>query len=347
MSLAKALSPPSSCASLGVRHVWRARLAIAAERNIRDEEGARLQRAIQRQEEQDSLKTIDLLRQMDESFRLQVDAARLAAEQETVVFMRQEAADELAKVQEEHEVRLEDARLEMEAAKEAVAAQTAVQMREEHEAGVAAERFAFAAKFNDLEVEVGALTAVLTHDTKYKQISHATHQLSAALLSAKATPSVTTLSTLPKLAARIGDDLLVEALAPLAVKGAAEQYAKAPTVLQLARRFRDVSSAGRVASLVPEASPGLWGHALAAITSSLTLRAAEDGQSSITFSAAEQALERGDLRAAVSAVRSLEGPPAATARGWLRAAEERLLLDQLLTVATAASTVATASLAPF
>ena len=45
---------------------------MAAERNTRDEEGARLQRAIQRQEEQDSLKTIDLLRQMDESFRAQV-----------------------------------------------------------------------------------------------------------------------------------------------------------------------------------------------------------------------------------------------------------------------------------
>ena len=46
-------------------------------------------------------------------------------------------------------------------------------------------------------------------------------------------------------------------------------------------------------------------------------------------------------------MRKLEGPPAATAKGWLAAAEDRLMLDQMLTVATAASTIATAGLAPF
>ena len=50
---------------------------------------------------------------------------------------------------------------------------------------------------------------------------------------------------------------------------------------------------------------------------------------------------------AVGVVRSLEGAPAAAASGWLRAAEERLLLEQVLTVATAESTIATVALAPF
>ena len=100
---------------------------------------------------------------------------------------------------------------------------------------------------------------------------------------------------------------------------------------------------------MPEAAPGIWGHVLAAATSSLTLRAAEHGhtEASHTFFAAEAVLERGDLKEAVSAVRTLSGPPAAAAAGWLKVAEERMLLDQLLTVATAASTVSTAALAPF
>ena len=110
-----------------------------------------------------------------------------------------------------------------------------------------------------------------------------------------------------------------------------------------------MASAGRVAALVPAQAPGMWGHALAAFTSALTLQAAETGHSeaSLTFATAEAALKRGDLRAAVGAVRALDGPPAAAASGWLAAAEQRLHLDQILTVATAASTVATAALAPF
>ena len=63
---------------------------IAAEREATDAEGSRIQRAVQQQEEQDSLKTIELLRQMDASFRAEVEAARTAAEKETCIFMKQE-----------------------------------------------------------------------------------------------------------------------------------------------------------------------------------------------------------------------------------------------------------------
>ena len=43
-------------------------------------------------------------------------------------------------------------------------------------------------------------------------------------------------------------------------------------------------------------------------------------------------------------VRKLQGPPAAAASGWLAAAEERLLLEQILAVAKAESAIAMAAL---
>ena len=40
----------------------------------------------------------------------------------------------------------------------------------------------------------------------------------------------------------------------------------------------------------------------------------------------------------------MEGAPAATCKGWLQAAEERLLLEQILSVAKAESAIAMAAL---
>lgn len=195
---------------------------------------------------------------------------------------------------------------------------------------------------------------MLSHDTAYKEASHKTHQLTAGVLTVrealagKATTAAAALRTLPKLAERLGDVLLVETFKPLQGKGA-DVMAKVPTVPQLTARFVDVAAAGRTAALVPETAPGLWGHALASITSFITLRAAETGHThaSTVLTTAETALARGDLRRAVEAVRALHGPSRAAASGWLEAAEERLLLEQILTVATAESTIATAALAPY
>mmetsp|Transcript_36120 Transcript_36120/g.71813 ORF Transcript_36120/g.71813 Transcript_36120/m.71813 type:complete len:83 (+) Transcript_36120:567-815(+) len=81
----------------------------------------------------------------------------------------------------------------------------------------------------------------------------------------------------------------------------------------------------------------------------LTLKAAETGhtETSVLFSVAEAAIARGDVRHAVAAVRSLSGAPAAAASGWLQAAEERLLLEQMLTLAMAEATLTTVALAPY
>jgi len=263
--------------------------------------------------------------------------------------MREEAEKALAELESAHQEALAEAASAMELAKVTIAEETAAKCHSEYEAALLAEHESQTGRLATLSVEVGALQAVLSHDTRYKEVSHATHQLTAALLTAKASPQPSTLATLPRLAAKIGDELLTEALSPLAAKGGAERYAKAPTHLQLAKRLETVAAAGRVAALVPENAPGLWGHALAAVTSSVTLHAAEEGHTtaSLAFTKAEKAIERGDLKSAVVAMRTLSGPPAAAARGWLGAAEERLHLDQMLMVATAASTVATESLAPF
>ena len=245
-------------------------------------------------------------------------------------------------------------------AKEAVGAAAAASKAEADaaaaarlEAAVAAERKRLGDTFEELAIEVGALANVLNHDTRYKQVSHATHQLSALVQAVSAgphsKPNAAALAALPALADRLGDELLQEACAPLSAKSTGSALAKAPTLGELSARFVDVAAAGRVAALVPPSAPGLWGHLLASLTSTLTLRAAETGHtaSSHVITAAEDSLRRGDLHSAVRAVRRLEGPPARAAAGWLRAAEERLLLQTILSVATSEATVATAALAPF
>lgn len=292
----------------------------------------------------------------------------------------------------------------VEEAAKAAAAETEARMHAEAEAALAAEREAVAARLGSLGTDVDALSGVLSHDTAYKEASHKTHQLTAgvltvrAALAGKATAAASALRTLPVLAQKLQDDMLIEAFRPLHGKGA-EKMAKVATLPQLAERFEVVAAAGRTAALVPEDAPGMWGHALAGFTSFITFRAAETGHTttSSVFQTAEAspppastspasplhlplprpslrpsppsasallplpspllnfprplpsqaALARGDLRHAVVAVRKLDGAPAAAASGWLSAAEERLLLEQILTVATAESTISTAALAPF
>ena len=122
-----------------------------------------------------------------------------------------------------------------------------------------------------------------------------------------------------------------------------------PTLAELSHRFEYVAPAARRAALVPDTAPGLWGHALAFVTSALTLRAAEAGHTATSVAIEEAAshLRKGHLPAAVAAVRTIDGAAAYATQGWLRAAEERMLLDQWLMLATAEATVATAALAPF
>jgi len=153
------------------------------------------------------------------------------------------------------------------------------------------------------------------------------------------------LRSLGATAALVQDELMERAVAPFASKQGSEHYAKVPTLAQLTTRFADVATASRTAALVPPGS-GLWGQALAFVANSLTLTSAEVGQTpaSQVISRAEAELQAGSLVRAVEAVRTLRGHPAAAAKGWLRVAEERLLLQQALSVANAEAAIASAAL---
>ncbi|KOO32977.1 hypothetical protein Ctob_011376 [Chrysochromulina tobinii] len=345
-------------------HVERLKGRLTALEAINDE-GARLQKALQQQEEEDSLKMMRFLRRQEEHYSVELVSKMKFVEEETerrVAREKEEEMDELkarheadrlkydedaAQLQQMAEAAIEEARVE-------AAVETERRMQAEAVALLQEEHASHGARLRSLSLDVDALYQVLSHDTAYKEASHKTHQLTAGVLTVrealagKATTAAAALRTLPKLAERLGDVLLVETFKPLQGKGA-DVMAKVPTVPQLTARFVDVAAAGRTAALVPETAPGLWGHALASITSFITLRAAETGHThaSTVLTTAETALARGDLRRAVEAVRALHGPSRAAASGWLEAAEERLLLEQILTVATAESTIATAALAPY
>lgn len=231
-------------------------------------------------------------------------------------------------------------------------ANTEVRLRQEYDAMLQAEREATGQRVADMHSDVAALDAVLTHDSTYKRTSHATHQLSAAVLAIEesltrrsSVPARTALQVLPKLASKLNHQVLIEAVRPLTDKGSAEKLAKAPTISQLQNRLHDVAAAGRTAALVPSGS-GMWGHALAGVISAITFKGAEVAGSDAAriFDCAERAMTQGTLLEAVTEIRKLEGPPAAACRGWLDAAQERLLLDQMLTVVKAESSIAMAAL---
>jgi len=332
-----------------------------------DDEAWRLQQAVQRQEEADSMKLLAFLRDQEDAFSSQLAEAKADVEAAMLSRMRDEqevmeneyyaAVAELNKAHEEQmQSALEAAAVERDEAAAAAVAATQARMQAEHEQAMSEERTATGVQLSSLTLEVEALGAVLSHDTFYKKTSHATHQLSAAVLAIEESlskrstvPSKKVLQSLPSLAAALSDDLLIEATRPLAGKGA-DRFSKVPTVPQLATRFEDVSAAGRTASLVPEGS-GMWGHALAQLAALLTLGGSAGGSSPLNisetqllFSRAEECLQKGVLIDAVAEVRKLQGAPAAACKGWLQAAEERLLLEQILAVAKAESAIAMAAL---
>lgn len=68
------------------------------EREAIDDEGARLQRALQRQEEEDSLKMIQLFRKQDEAYSAELVERMTAVEEATILRMRQEKEEEVSEV---------------------------------------------------------------------------------------------------------------------------------------------------------------------------------------------------------------------------------------------------------
>ena len=85
-----------------VANVERLKAMLEAREAI-DDEGARLQRALQRQEEEDSLKMITLFRKQDDAYSAELADKMASVEEATILRMRREKDEELAEVGAKHE----------------------------------------------------------------------------------------------------------------------------------------------------------------------------------------------------------------------------------------------------
>mmetsp|Transcript_11246 Transcript_11246/g.18845 ORF Transcript_11246/g.18845 Transcript_11246/m.18845 type:complete len:438 (+) Transcript_11246:101-1414(+) len=338
---------------------------LLEERAVMDAEAWRMQKAVQHQEEEDAEKLMDLLRAHDESFAITLEETKTEVEARVVLRMREE--QELVQTQYDAQVealtqayraQLQEATAAAEAAAErqfrAALENERAKLTTAHETSFLYERQANASGLTKLQTDVDALAAAWTHDTSYKRTSHAVHQLSAAVMSLEESlagrsvlPLASQCHALPGLAKRLDDPLLSEigsVLQPLA-------DAKIATLPQLQARFEQAATAGQVAALVPEGS-GMWGHALASLISTLTIVAPRhvlpsetaSSEASRVFSHAAAHLDEGSLAGAVREVRQLRGPPAAVFAGWLAAAEQRLLIEQVLAAAKAEASITMAAL---
>uniref|UniRef100_A0A7S0JBG7 MICOS complex subunit MIC60 n=1 Tax=Calcidiscus leptoporus TaxID=127549 RepID=A0A7S0JBG7_9EUKA len=335
--------------------------ALLEERASVDAEAWRVQKAVQHQEEADAEKLMALLRAHEEAYAADLEETKAEIEGRIVLRMREEQ-EVLAAKHDEQLAHLEQAyvaqlkkneEVVVAAAQQRIDAAVAARSAElitNHDAALLTERKAFAEKLFGLHVQVDALAAAWSFDSRYKRASHAAHQLSAAVLSLEeslsgrsALSAASQVAALPSLAQRLDDPLLGEAAARLG------PVAEAAALSQLQARFEVASKAARIAALVPQNS-GLWGRLLASAVWTLSLGGdalpgdAARSEASAVLGKAERHLARGELQEAARAVRTLRGPPAAACSGWLAAAEDRLLLEQVMAVAKAEASLAVSAL---
>jgi len=328
----------------------------------RDAEASRLQQALQCQEEADAAKLVELMRRQEAASAAAVEEAKAAIEAQLVERFREEQAAaaeahsaQLQQLSAEHSTQLQQAAALLEAQArekfETAVAHERVIAREAQEQAVLAERLAYLSALKQLELDVDVLTRVLAHDSSYKSTSHAVLQLSAALrpvdgpLPSPASSGGVQRRALADVAARLEDDLLSEMSKALASSPSAPA-----TLQQLQERFVRVQYAGQQATLVPEGG-GMWGHALAgSVARALQLAGIKRGPDDARFAAsgvlarASDWVDQGNLLEAVREVRTLHGQPASACAGWLAAAEERLLVEQVRAVSQAEVDVTVATM---
>ena len=319
------------------------------------ESSSLVQHAVQRQEEADSAKMVVILREQEESFAELLEATKVEVEARLLLRLREEMEAQAAAYAEEldaaADAQLRARHAQARAAAEAAEAEVNAKLRELEEAlkstreeAARAEADAHAARIAALAPEVAAFHSALSADVALKRTSHATHLLSAAVLSVEealdgagaAAALGARWRRLPALAATLDDALLAEVLAAPAPRATADEI----TLPALSARYDAVATSARVAALTPEHS-GLWGHILGAVVARLTVSAdGRETEGSAALARARAWLDRGALGPAVAEVRALRGGAAAACAGWLAAAEERLLLEQALAVSKAQATIA-------
>eukprot|EP00937_MAST-01D_sp_MAST-1D-sp2_P003723 g3723.t1 len=200
-------------------------------------------------------------------------------------------------------------------------------------------------ELQQLRQRVRALEQVLDSSADADRWSHGVHKLSAATLALSRTAEADTplhgeLRVLSDAAS--GDDLVQTALASLPARVRA---AGAATTAQLRRRLDGVVPAARRAALAP--SDTMAGHAAGHLFSALMLRprgVVEGEGVDARLSQLEHHLERGDLAAAVAVAELMQGPEREPISGWLAAARDRLVLDQVITLVKTHAALLAASL---
>lgn len=172
-----------------------------------DGEAWRVQQAVQRQEEADSMKMLALLREQEEGFATELGEVKAEVEAAVLRRMREEQeaveAEYIRAIEacnEQHEAAMVAAMAEAEAERRAAVAagveEAELRAKAEMDEALATERTTMNQKLGAMGMEVSALAAVLSHDSHYKRTSHATHQLSAAVLAVE--ESLTRRSMVPR-----------------------------------------------------------------------------------------------------------------------------------------------------
>ena len=167
--------------------------AVLDERANLDNEALRVQRAVQKQEEADSVKLMGLLREREAEYAEQLAAAKGEVEARLVVRMREEERL-LAKQRDERLVELDEHHAAELAAADAATTAAATEYYGRHAQAaefaatkqlgddLLAGRRAHAAELAKLELETAALGGVLSHDSQYRAASHAVRQLAGIVL---------------------------------------------------------------------------------------------------------------------------------------------------------------------
>ena len=193
--------------------------------------------------------------------------------------------------------------------------------------------------------QVRAFERVFDGNNSAERFSHLVHKLSSATmaLTSRADCAAPLGAEIKLLRKAGGDDTLVE----LAVKSLPERVVSsgALTTAQLRHRFDDVRDAAMAASLAPDDT--MLGHATGAFFSKVMLKprgVLQGADVDAVMSRVAFALDSGELETAVAEMGSLTGLAEEAAAGWMEAAQDRIALNQAITLIKTHSSLLAASL---
>jgi len=204
-----------------------------------------------------------------------------------------------------------------------------------HEIGLAA--VARTSQLQKMQMKMEALQQVLVDDDAYKMRSHHAHKVSQSVLAInKCLQQNTPFKDELEILHHVGlEEPLIAAVAASVPASAAANGAC--TRAQLQESLKEISPEACRAALMPEDGGLLWYAFTWAINKAKIKETGQvEGNSAVAvLTRAEDKLERGDLKAALDEVTSLDGMPAQVLSDWKSLALERLQIEQALELARA------------